>query len=101
MAHGPNWGPSVSGAIVVLCEGRLHVLDGPRVASSNDHGSGCTLSAATAAVLALGADPLVAVTRAKDFVTAALRGSASWHLGAGHGPLDHFGWGDGPLAPHG
>jgi len=86
---------------VVLCEGRLHVLDGPRVASSNDHGSGCTLSAATAAVLALGADPLVAVTRAKDFVTAALRGSASWHLGAGHGPLDHFGWGDGPLAPHG
>ena len=36
-----------------------------------------------------------AVVGAKAFVTAALRGSATWRLGAGHGPLDHFGWGAG------
>jgi hydroxymethylpyrimidine kinase/phosphomethylpyrimidine kinase len=78
---------------VVVCDGQLHLLDGPRVTSDNDHGTGCTLSAATAALLALGEPPLTALARAKDFVTAALQGSATWKLGAGHGPLDHFGWG--------
>ena len=34
-------------------DGTVHVLDGPRVTSPNDHGTGCTLSAATAALLAL------------------------------------------------
>ncbi len=77
-------------------EGELTVLGGPRVASSNDHGTGCTLSAATAAGLAGGASVLEAVSAAKAFVTRALAGSARWHLGAGHGPLDHFGWGSGP-----
>ena len=42
---------------VVLFEGAVHVLDGPRVTSRNDHGTGCTLSAATAALLALGHGP--------------------------------------------
>lgn len=78
---------------VVLLDGELHVLDGRRVTSSNDHGTGCTLSAATAALLASGASPLDALSRAKAFVSAALEGSATWNLGAGHGPLDHFGWG--------
>jgi len=80
---------------VIVIEGALHVLDGPRVTSRNDHGTGCTLSAATAALLALGTQPLQALTQAKAFVTAALQGSATWQLGAGHGPLDHFGWGTG------
>jgi len=78
---------------VVVHNGALHILDGPRVASLNDHGTGCTLSAATAAMLALDAELLDAITRAKAFVTTALQGSATWHLGAGHGPLDHLGWG--------
>jgi hydroxymethylpyrimidine/phosphomethylpyrimidine kinase len=78
---------------VVLFEDELHVLDGPRLASPNDHGTGCTLSAATAALLARGVGLLDALGQAKAFVTTALAGSAGWHLGAGHGPLDHFGWG--------
>ncbi len=78
---------------VVLLDATVHVLDGPRVTSPNDHGTGCTLSAATAALLARGTDLSDALERAKAFVTAALVGSASWRLGAGHGPLDHFGWG--------
>jgi hydroxymethylpyrimidine/phosphomethylpyrimidine kinase len=77
---------------VVMCEGAVQVLDEPRVATRNDHGTGCTLSAATAALLAHGADPLGALRRAKQFVTDALEGARSWRLGAGHGPLDHFGW---------
>jgi hydroxymethylpyrimidine/phosphomethylpyrimidine kinase len=77
---------------VVLAHGRLTVLDGPRMASSNDHGTGCSLAAATAALLALGRDELTAVTEAKAFVARAIAGAATWTLGAGHGPLDHFGW---------
>lgn len=77
---------------VVLANGVLTVLDGPRVASSNDHGTGCSLAAATAAHLARGMEAVAAVGEAKVFVARALRGAASWTLGAGHGPLDHFGW---------
>lgn len=65
----------------------------PRVATGNDHGSGCTFSAATAAHLALGGGELDALRAAKSFVHAGLAGSASWRLGAGHGPLDQMGWG--------
>jgi hydroxymethylpyrimidine/phosphomethylpyrimidine kinase len=68
------------------------VLPGERVDTGNDHGTGCSLSAAVAAYLAGGATVLEAVPRAKAFVTGALAGGAAWRLGAGHGPLDHFGW---------
>jgi hydroxymethylpyrimidine/phosphomethylpyrimidine kinase len=80
---------------VAFVDGVLHMLDGARVTSANDHGTGCTLSAATVALLALGAEPLDALARAKTFVTTALEGSATWRLGSGRGPLDHFGWGAG------
>jgi hydroxymethylpyrimidine/phosphomethylpyrimidine kinase len=70
------------------------VLPGTRVQTGNDHGTGCSLSAAVAAHLARGADTLDAITAAKEFVRKALAGGASWRLGAGHGPVDHFGWSD-------
>jgi hydroxymethylpyrimidine/phosphomethylpyrimidine kinase len=77
---------------VVLADGVLTVLDGPRVVSANDHGTGCSLAAATAAHLALGSEAVTAVEAAKAYVARAIRGASSWTLGAGHGPLDHFGW---------
>ena len=69
------------------------ILTSARVATGNDHGTGCSLSAAIAAGLAGGAEPLEAVRAAKGFVHRALTGAAGWRLGAGHGPIDHFGWG--------
>ena len=68
------------------------IFDAPRVVTSNDHGTGCSLAAAIAANVALGLDVPSAVTTAKDFVLRALRGGAEWHLGQGHGPIDHLGW---------
>jgi hydroxymethylpyrimidine/phosphomethylpyrimidine kinase len=68
------------------------VLEAARVATRNDHGTGCSLSAAIAARLALGDDVLEAVRSAKTFVARGLAGGARWRLGAGHGPIDHFGW---------
>lgn len=78
---------------VVLAEGRHRVLDAPRVPTGNDHGTGCSLAAAICARLAHGDDPVPAVTAAKAYVAGAIAGAAGWRLGAGHGPIDHFGWG--------
>ena len=79
------------------------VLPAPRVRTTNDHGTGCSLSAAVAAHLALGSPPEVAIVQAKKLVRRALIGAAGWHLGAGRGPIDHFGWSvpgdDHPAAP--
>lgn len=62
---------------------------GPRIESANTHGTGCTLSAAIAARLALG-DPLdEAIAGAKDYVSDAIAAAANWCLGGGPGPLDH------------
>lgn len=61
---------------------------GPRGDDRNTHGTGCTFSAAIAAGLALGQDPLAAVARAKAYITNAIRTAPG--LGAGHGPVNHW-----------
>ncbi len=61
----------------------------PSVATDNDHGSGCTFSAALAAQLALGRTLEEAVACAADFTLACLRTSAHWELGRGRGPIAH------------
>jgi hydroxymethylpyrimidine kinase/phosphomethylpyrimidine kinase len=71
------------------------VLEAVRVVTGNDHGTGCSLSAAIAAGLARDDDVLEAVRAAKSFVARGLAGAAGWRLGAGHGPIDHFGWSGG------
>ena len=63
------------------------------VDTPNDHGTGCTFAAAIAAGLARGQDVPDAVRAAKAFVHRALVGARGWQLGAGHGPVDAFGWG--------
>ncbi len=81
----------------VLFDGStVTVLTGGHVDTLNNHGTGCSLSAAIAASLARGADVPTAVSVAKEFVLTALRGGAGWRLGQGHGPLDHLGWADEP-----
>lgn len=80
-------------AVDVMWDGAaLHEIGRPWVETENTHGSGCTFSAAVAAQLARGADPLQAVRLAGDLVHRAIEGSRLWRLGAGPGPLDHFDW---------
>jgi hydroxymethylpyrimidine/phosphomethylpyrimidine kinase len=79
---------------VLLSADDLAVLDGPRVVTTNDHGTGCSLSSAVAAGLALGRSLPDAVRDAKSFVLAALEGATEWRLGEGRGPIDHLGWGE-------
>jgi hydroxymethylpyrimidine/phosphomethylpyrimidine kinase len=80
-------------AIDVMWDGSaVRELRAPRIDTSNDHGTGCTFAAATAAALAGGATAGEAVASAKRFMARAVAGGATWRLGRGHGPLDHFAW---------
>mgnify|MGYP001130624060 FL=1 len=57
------------------------------VETANNHGTGCTLSAAIATGLGMGLPLRVAVTRGQEFVNRALR--QSYTPGKGCGPLNH------------
>jgi hydroxymethylpyrimidine/phosphomethylpyrimidine kinase len=72
---------------VVWHDGRVELLTEPWIETPNNHGTGCTFAAATAANLALGASLHDALRSAKSYVHSALSRSAGWRLGAGHGPL--------------
>ena len=64
-------------------------LRAPRIATPNTHGTGCTLSSAIAARLALGDELPQALLAARDYVRGALAAGAGVRTGAGSGPLNH------------
>ncbi len=71
------------------------VLASSRMASRNTHGTGCTLSSAIAAHLALGEPLEPAVRAARQYILGAIQAGAGVQVGHGHGPLNH---GYSPLA---
>jgi hydroxymethylpyrimidine/phosphomethylpyrimidine kinase len=73
----------------VLCDGTsVRRFAHPRIETRHTHGTGCTLSAAVAAQLALGQSLPEAAERALDWVHRAIATAPG--LGAGHGPLNHL-----------
>jgi hydroxymethylpyrimidine/phosphomethylpyrimidine kinase len=103
-AHGPAWvvikgghlwgagtGDDAVDLVVETASGEVSELRRPRVDTPNDHGTGCSFAAATAAKLAGGADVPTALEAAKDFVHRGLVSSAGWRLGGGHGPVGKLG----------
>ena len=71
-------------------EDRFVILEAERIDSRNNHGTGCTLSSAIAANMARGSDIEEAVTKAKTFISNAIRAGAAYKIGHGHGPVHHF-----------
>ena len=63
-------------------------LEASRVDTTNTHGTGCTFSAAIAALLAHGCETIQAIRLAKLYVTNALE--HSYAIGEGHSPVNHF-----------
>jgi hydroxymethylpyrimidine/phosphomethylpyrimidine kinase len=79
-------GPS---SIDVLCHGStIREFSQPRVAVSRAHGTGCTLSAAIAAGMALGIQLEDSIETAKLYVTRAL--ATAERVGHGATPLNHL-----------
>jgi hydroxymethylpyrimidine/phosphomethylpyrimidine kinase len=69
--------------------GRPSPLRHPALPTRNDHGTGCTFSAALACGLAHGAGLPTAVERAASYTTRQLHLSSTWDLGRGRGPVAH------------
>jgi hydroxymethylpyrimidine/phosphomethylpyrimidine kinase len=81
--------------LLMTGSGDTHWMHAPRIHSPNTHGTGCTLSSAVAAHLALGASLLEAVEQSRTYVREALQAGAMVRTGKGSGPLNH---GHAPLA---
>ena len=65
-------------------------LKSKRVNTKNTHGTGCTLSSAFAAFLALGNSLNDSARMAKDYISNAILHGADFKIGEGHGPVNHF-----------
>lgn len=76
--------------LFIPSQNRLVHLRGVRVATRNNHGTGCTLSSAIASFLAHGLTLEDAVLKAKDYLTSAMEAGAVYQIGKGHGPVHHF-----------
>ena len=76
-------------------DGLRKELGSQRIPTHNGHGTGCTLSSAIAAHLALGFDLVTAVESARTYILGAIASGAQVYTGQGHGPLNH---GFAPLA---
>ena len=78
-------------AVDIFCD-RSHVerLARPMIDTRNTHGTGCTLSAAIAALLAQGVELRDAVERGKTYVWRALQAGSALGVGGGSGPVDHL-----------
>ena len=75
--------------VLVQAQGPTRRLASSRIPSRNVHGTGCTLSSAIAAHLALGHGLEDAVVQARTFILSAIEQGAQVQTGQGHGPLNH------------
>ena len=75
--------------LLVTAAGEKIWMQDARIDSPNTHGTGCTLSSAMAAYLALGASLVDAVQQGRNFVRAALLAGAQVRTGKCSGPLNH------------
>jgi hydroxymethylpyrimidine/phosphomethylpyrimidine kinase len=86
LVKGGHLGGDTLTDVLVTPDGIRHFTR-TRIPTGSTHGTGCTLSAAIAAGLALGRPLETAVADGLDFVNRAIARAPG--LGGGHGPLDH------------
>jgi hydroxymethylpyrimidine/phosphomethylpyrimidine kinase len=65
-------------------------VSGPRVATRNSHGTGCSLSSALATVQARTGNWETSLREVKPWLLGALTASAELQVGRGNGPVHHF-----------
>jgi len=95
---GGHLGGDHSDDVLVHAGGTLE-LPAPRIATTATHGTGCTLSAALAALRPRHPGLEAAARAARAYVTGAIAAAGQLDVGGGHGPTHHFhaSWG-GPAA---
>jgi hydroxymethylpyrimidine/phosphomethylpyrimidine kinase len=83
-------GPSSPDLFVVVGDSDPTRLTTARIETTSDHGTGCTLSSAIAALRPQRDDWTSAVIDAKTYLTEALVAADRLEVGGGHGPVHHF-----------
>ncbi len=89
LVKGGHLASAIVSDLLLTANGSIHWLRAARIDSPNTHGTGCTLSSAIAARLALGDALADAVRAAHAYVRAALEAGARVRTGHGSGPLNH------------
>ncbi|WP_165025164.1 bifunctional hydroxymethylpyrimidine kinase/phosphomethylpyrimidine kinase [Dysgonomonas sp. ZJ279] len=83
--------PKANVVDILFCQNKASVsFSSENIRTSNLHGTGCTLSSAIAAYMALGMDIEMAVRAAKQYITNAIYYGKDIITGKGYGPLNHF-----------
>ena len=96
LAKGGHLGGDTATDALVDTGGRLSggrpvvEFTGPRLATTNTHGTGCALASAVATLRPQSADWEEATARAKRWLTEAIRHGAELEVGSGRGPVHHF-----------
>jgi hydroxymethylpyrimidine/phosphomethylpyrimidine kinase len=80
----------MSNDFFIAQDGQKTWLNGPRVNSNNTHGTGCTLSAAICACLALGYSLQESCKIAKKYLFGAIKAAKNSNIGQGAGPVNHL-----------
>lgn len=75
---------------LLVTDGGITRLTAPRRQTANTHGTGCTLSAAVTAGLAIGKTLEDAVRAAHNYLQGAIAAADDLGVGSGHGPVHHF-----------
>ena len=70
--------------------GEEHLFGSSCIETQNTHGTGCSLSSAIAAHIALGHELVTAISKSKDYIHQAIEQGKDVRIGAGQGPLNHF-----------
>ncbi|WP_407360336.1 bifunctional hydroxymethylpyrimidine kinase/phosphomethylpyrimidine kinase [Microbacterium sp. LBN7] len=83
-------GEEAPDALIDARRGLREEFTGPRIATRNTHGTGCSLSSALATRLAQGEDATTAVAGARAWLRESLREGESLRVGRGQGPISHF-----------
>ncbi len=89
LLKGGHLAGNVVSDLLQVAGGAPQWMRGPRIATANTHGTGCTLSSAIAAHLAMGYSLIDAVEAARAYVRSALAAGANVKTGRGSGPLNH------------
>lgn len=90
LLKGGHLGGDTSTDVLIGPSGEIEVMPSPRISTSNDHGTGCTLSSAIAVLRPQLGDWVAAVRQAKEYLTAALAAADRLEVGHGRGPVHHF-----------
>ncbi|MGL4367856.1 MAG: bifunctional hydroxymethylpyrimidine kinase/phosphomethylpyrimidine kinase [Brevinemataceae bacterium] len=96
LVKGGHSGSEKSEDILIKQDNSLHTFSSTRIDTKNTHGTGCTLSAAIAAGLAIGYTIEDSITYAKRYLTQALYSASIYSVGKGFGPTDHTWFLDSP-----